>query len=511
MDSNLMDKEVLCIIETRKIQRYMFRTNTLRDSVGGSDLMRHILPDAILYALKNIDTPLKEEEYSLSPEPDKNAIPYLTSPKIKFQLALSGPGNALCLVRTGELAQKIIRKISRYYLDHAYSLNLTAAVTLKTDNLKEDLRQLYEKLQKIKASSEILDPVGALPVIMRENRTGEPVVAFDAESSTYLSKSSMLRRKEAEKRKILFDLKDMQSMTASDGKAYLAFIHADGNNIGITISRLLQAKSDYADGIIVGRTIHKTIEQIYLKVMAKTEDELKEYYLKAGGSEENFIRNFQVLHRAGDDINLMCNANLAFPFLDIFYRNLEGCMIWEKDGQRIPLYVCAGISFVTLDSSFHSSYTLAEECCRSAKTAAKEERNLCDGLAGNWIDFQICDNPNIQELDMLRKRTYHTSEGIDLLLRPYSRNPKDKGRPFHYDELMRRVHTLKQSPLPEFPMKIMKQSYTLGRLDFTEWIYKMKERGVDLADSLGAPTFTDSENTTHAVWFDAIRLLDFVK
>ena len=37
-------------------------------------------------------------------------IPYFTSEKIKFQLVMCAAGNAICLVRTGALAQKIIRK-----------------------------------------------------------------------------------------------------------------------------------------------------------------------------------------------------------------------------------------------------------------------------------------------------------------------------------------------------------------------------------------------------------------
>ena len=65
MEKDLMDKEVLCIIDTRQIQRYMFRSNTFLDTVGGSDLMVHILDDAIRDAMVSIDTPLSEEEYSL--------------------------------------------------------------------------------------------------------------------------------------------------------------------------------------------------------------------------------------------------------------------------------------------------------------------------------------------------------------------------------------------------------------------------------------------------------------
>ncbi|MBQ9632441.1 MAG: hypothetical protein IJV04_05965, partial [Lachnospiraceae bacterium] len=88
MDKALMDREVLCILDTRQIQRYMFRSNTFLDTVGGSDLLVHILDDAIKNAMWSIDTPLSEEEYALSLEPDVSAVPYFYSSEIKFQLII---------------------------------------------------------------------------------------------------------------------------------------------------------------------------------------------------------------------------------------------------------------------------------------------------------------------------------------------------------------------------------------------------------------------------------------
>lgn len=204
MEKDLMDKEVLCILDTRQIQRYMFRSNTFLDTVGGSDLMVHILDDAIRDAMVSIDTPLSEEEYSLSMEPE-----------------------------------------------------VSAAAVLKTDNLGNDIFNLYTKLNNIKAASDISDPLGTLPVIMRERHTGEPVVLFDKDGGDYISGSSVIRRKEAGKRKELFDINDIRT-TRIGGKAdYLAYIHADGNNLGITIGGILQKTPDYIQGIIARRMINR--------------------------------------------------------------------------------------------------------------------------------------------------------------------------------------------------------------------------------------------------------------
>jgi hypothetical protein len=195
MKQEWMDKPVLCILDTRQIQAFMFRANSYFDTLGGSDLMLHILNDAIYSALKTIDTPLEDDEFDLSRDPDAE-IPYFKSERIKFQMIISAAGNALFIVRTGRLAQKIIRKCSRYYLDHAYSLNVDAAVTEMTGDFSRDISSLYSRLDAIKASGDIANPLGSLSVAIRENRTGEPVEGIDPVHGDYVSRASILRRKE---------------------------------------------------------------------------------------------------------------------------------------------------------------------------------------------------------------------------------------------------------------------------------------------------------------------------
>ena len=185
MEKELMNKEVLCILDTRQIQRFMFKSNSYLDTLGGSDLVNEVQEKAIRYAVTHIDPPLHEEEYSISLDPDTE-IPYFTSEKIQFQLLTCSAGNAMCLVRTGALCQKIIRKISRFYLDYAYSLNLVAAVTEKTDDFGRDIFHLYKKLNAIKASCDISDPVGPISVVVREQRTGQPAIGQDEKTGGIL-------------------------------------------------------------------------------------------------------------------------------------------------------------------------------------------------------------------------------------------------------------------------------------------------------------------------------------
>ena len=50
-------------------------------------------------------------------------------------------------------------------------------------------------------------------------------------------------------------------------KEYLAVIHADGNNLGITIGKILQNSHGYSNGVRARRQISKNLEQIYSYIM----------------------------------------------------------------------------------------------------------------------------------------------------------------------------------------------------------------------------------------------------
>ena len=53
MDRELLKKEVLCIIDTKQIQKFIFHSNTMLDTIGGSDLILHIMYDAIIQCKGN--------------------------------------------------------------------------------------------------------------------------------------------------------------------------------------------------------------------------------------------------------------------------------------------------------------------------------------------------------------------------------------------------------------------------------------------------------------------------
>ncbi|MBR0382988.1 MAG: hypothetical protein IJH71_11205 [Eubacterium sp.] len=509
MDKELMNREVLCHVDTRQIQRYMFRSNTMLDTVGASDLMIHILDDAILHALRTVDPPVPDDQFDFSLDPE-GELPYFRNPSVQFQLITCQAGNAIFIVRTGALAQKIIRSISRYYLEHGRTLNVSAAAVEKTDYFGNDIFNLYRKLNAAKAASDTLEPLGTLPVCIREHMTGEPVVGYDPIFGDPVSMSSRLRRQEARLRENPVTMQDIHTSPGYDGKNYRAVIHADGNNIGITIGRILQESVDYEDGIRTRRAIGQGLKATMSRIMSRTMKDLEDYYHRVTGKNDGFEKEFLIVHVAGDDINCVCNASWVFPFFRFFYANLKGEYVWKTDTIEVPLYICGGVAFVTEDNAYHPAFSLAEECCSNAKKAAKETCNLRNGLAGNWIDFQMLNNPNSQNLEMLREQSYITTEGISLLMRPYCLDPEADSREISVRKLLNHIRVMKTLKLEPVQNMMLRQSYLLGKENFKAFLAQMKSKGKDLKALLGSPLYKDSEKQSHATWFDAAELLDFI-
>ena len=229
-----------------------------------------------------------------------------------------------------------------------------------------------------------------------------------------------------------------------------------------------------------------------------------------GRAQAPFECAFYVLHRGGDDLNIICDAALVIPFLNSLYRNLQGTILWQSEEFTAPLYVCTGIAFVTKATGFHDAFAMAEACCVRAKTAANRAPNLRNGFAGNWIDFQVFPEPRTQPLDLLRERTFVSRSGRRLLLRPYCADPEAADRPYAFQKLLKRAERIRRMQLTDRQAEMLCQSYLAGGPEFRLWVEAMKSRGKDLVQQLGAPAYRDEAGVLSYAWMDALELSGFL-
>ena len=206
----------------------------------------------------------------------------------------------------------------------------------------------------------------------------------------------------------------------------------------------------------------------------------------------------------------MCNAIWAFAFVGLFYKNLKGFYLVKTSTEEVPMNACVGIAFVTDDYSFHSAFKLAAECCESAKKSAKEEKNLRNGFAGNWMDYHIAEGSSLQELDMMRERFYVTGEQLSLVCRPYCLDVEATGQWNDYRLLMRRVSSLRKLSLTTDRKSMLIQSYMSGAREFWHRIALLGRTDHDMVEMLGEPLCKDNEGIEHAAWYDAMEVADLV-
>ena len=126
--------------DVRGIQKYVFRTAKVKDAMGASG----IVEDIIMEALKKSVLLLKEQEQKnpnkkpiteqLVWKDEKGFLEYKEE-EVDIQVLFVGGGNAFVIYSSQELCFQINRLMSKYILEHTYSLQLAVAMVKKTEIL----------------------------------------------------------------------------------------------------------------------------------------------------------------------------------------------------------------------------------------------------------------------------------------------------------------------------------------------------------------------------------------
>ena len=76
MKKELLDKEVICIYDTRAIQKFIFSNNYNIDIIGAGNIVSDVLQEALRYAIENNQgMPLGRDEYCMSEMEDLDTVP----------------------------------------------------------------------------------------------------------------------------------------------------------------------------------------------------------------------------------------------------------------------------------------------------------------------------------------------------------------------------------------------------------------------------------------------------
>lgn len=513
MKPELLDKQVICIYDIRAIQKYIFGSVNNIDILGSGYLLDNIQREALFYALKNNPFGLMDEEYSMqkldNPE-ELDSIPYFSDEKIKAQVITISGGNAFMLYRTGRLCQAVNRAFSKYILEKTYSLQIAITAVEMTDNISNDMNRLYVELDKAKNADPILRPMGALPIVKKEVMTGNAIVALDEFTGEELSGETIPKR----------NITRVGDKTLGDADSYdemrrcnerLAYIHIDGNSMGLTIGNIVNNQNDYEAGIKVRRHLSYNIDFYYFHVLFDVENWLFEQMKRDGIPEERIRYYYQRIHLGGDDVNVVMAYQYAFDFVEKFVRDVSKTKIWNDPiNGDVYLSVCAGIGFVDSSITYKEGIRLAEECCEEAKEEAKKAENLINGKVGNWVDFQINNNRIINDVSTIRENTYISIDDVNLCLRPYCMDEERADTPTHYSNLKNYIYVLRdQIPNKRFIDEVL-FAYSRPREAIQIYLEDNRRFGGTLKEKLGTPYLTvEGRSQECAAWYDALELIRY--
>lgn len=234
-------EKVVAMYDIRGIQKYIYRTQKVKDAMGASALVENIIEDALKEATKGYEAELKWHD-------KEEALPFVEK-DIACQVLFIGGGNAYVLFQKEEICKEVNQVMSRYILEKTYSLQLASAHVPKSENYSEDYKRLHEEMNCVKANIKNAKPIGALPIMQTEIKTGYPLTVID-EQEGLVSTETKIKNDNKRKRISEDDEKIFDNLVYEKGiDSNLAVVHIDGNNMGLRIRNLIQDKASYEDAV----------------------------------------------------------------------------------------------------------------------------------------------------------------------------------------------------------------------------------------------------------------------
>lgn len=359
--------------EAKEIQSFILQSDKLRDMVGGSELVSRLCGTFLDDALRAVGVA----------EP-RSAI-----------IATAAGWARICFDDQSQATAFSCywpMLVSRY----APGLRLIQASLEIRNTLPDAIRQGIDLLR---AERNLfwtgLPEIG--PLVERNPRTGLAAcdAPLDRKAKKAVPRDRQTRRKQEYSKnhtsltgRILpaldhdawpYELEDI----ASDASAYVAVIHADGNDLGSSLMRIgehLKANPEKAAGIY--RDLSQAIDRITVNAVREaTETVLLPDYQERKKQYDDAKIAARPIVLGGDDLTIIVRADLAVAFATTFLNAFERQAQEVLTGLRATVHefpetltACAGVAVVKKAYPFAAAYHMADTLCDYTKRQAKADR-----------------------------------------------------------------------------------------------------------------------------------------
>jgi CRISPR/Cas system-associated protein Cas10 (large subunit of type III CRISPR-Cas system) len=409
------------------IQDFIFQTNKLKEIVGASELVEQICTSAF------------DDFGGKADAENKNSI-------------LRAAGNIKHIFDKKEDCEKAVREFPRQVMTMAPGITVSQAVVTLKDDCSDYAAQanLLEQRLRTQRNKPVRSMTLGLMAVCRAQRTGLPAVekdgedgwldeasvkkinAVDVKDADTIGATRKLMNKIVTEEKLKLLAKEEEKPVAKlfahdfaqmEGKnLWIAVIHADGNGMGQIVQAVCKNPED-------AKTFSATIDDITQAAAQSAYKAVECKFWKEDDKDK--IIPIRPVVLGGDDLTLICRADLAIEFTKAFIENFDKkseellcAASWKNSGWQNAqneviakkLTACAGIAFVKSSYPFHYAYNLAETLCGQAKKKAKE---INKDLAPSCLMFHKVQDSFVENFDEIVKRELTPQTNLSFEYGPY--------------------------------------------------------------------------------------------
>lgn len=431
-------KYALAMYDVRGKQEYIFKTNKLKEIVGGSCIIRdcfkeYLFPSAEEYmrrkakkegiplsddavcGIYNYNDSENEPEYiseiNKGKEFSQKAFERMMqdekcAARYAGEVVYEGGGNFFVLYKDKETCIEINKIFTRKLLKELYTLKvLCTYIELENGlvNFIEDRKKLYEKHRISEAEESVICPVNTLPFVQMDEVTSLPLTKYNENTRKKVSTEAEAKlAKHLDVYNEKYGEKDLDKLVTRKGEeSLLAVVYIDGNNMGAKVQNVLGRETSYDQCVKKLRETSEFIQKNYVEDRIKDIDQMLEEKAKKGKKKAGK----RLVVFAGDEINLICNARDAYDIAKTYLKGLH--QVSWKDSTE-PCSACAGIAIFHSHAPYAQAYKIAEECCESGKTRMKklEKAREKEGKSKEvcYIDVHYCQKGIGMSLDDIREK-----------------------------------------------------------------------------------------------------------
>lgn len=431
-------KYALAMYDVRGKQEYIFKTNKLKEIVGGSCIIRdcfkeYLFPSAEEYmrrkakkegiplsddavcGIYNYNDSENEPEYiseiNKGKEFSQKAFERMMqdekcAARYAGEVVYEGGGNFFVLYKDKETCIEINKIFTRKLLKELYTLKvLCTYIELENGlvNFIEDRKKLYEKHRISEAEESVICPVNTLPFVQVDEVTSLPLTKYNENTRKKVSTEAEAKlAKHLDVYNEKYGEKDLDKLVTRKGEeSLLAVVYIDGNNMGAKVQNVLGRETSYDQCVKKLRETSEFIQKNYVEDRIKNIDQMLEEKAKKGKKKAGK----RLVVFAGDEINLICNARDAYDIAKTYLKGLH--QVSWKDSTE-PCSACAGIAIFHSHAPYAQAYKIAEECCESGKTRMKklEKAREKEGKSKEvcYIDVHYCQKGIGMSLDDIREK-----------------------------------------------------------------------------------------------------------